>query len=312
MFTSTTWGWEILRATAGAQQGKLFMLRTKQFLFAALTISTVLGGCGLFVPEKSIFSDDSHKPGIASPQGVFENMIIAHVQCEIQKGLMQALEIVPDRTHDLDWLRTMVIAVTLKIVVDEQGTLSPSVMQAIPLSLASISAGLSGNAHATRTETISFVVSAQELEDAARTTMAIQHWTSMSCAEYQNTILIESDLKIDQFIYDKVIIATTSEVPRKPGNALPYTTFSDQITFVTTLSANATPTWIFKRVLVDPSGNLLNASRSRTHDVQITISPGTPATPRSAAQLSQEGRDVQNAARIGSATASSIQSLTPR
>jgi hypothetical protein len=282
-------------------------------LLAALMLSTALGGCGLFVPEKNIFSDDTHKPGEPSSEAAFENMIIAHVQCEIQRGLIEALKIRPnpENIHDLDWLRNLVIAVQLKIQVDEQGTVAPSTLVTVPLSVATIAAGASGNAHASRTETISFNVSAQELEVEAKQVMARNHWTSMSCADRQKAILIESDLKIDQFIYDKAYIATSGEVPRKPGNALPYTVFSEQITFVTTFMASATPTWIFKRVIVDPSGPLLSANRIRTHDVQITISKGTAATPTSAAQLSREGQDVQTAARIGSATAGAIQSLTP-
>jgi hypothetical protein len=278
------------------------MSNTKRVLLAALVLSPTLGGCGLFVPEKDIFSYDTHRPGVASPQAAFENMIVAHVQCEIQKGLIDALNIpLKPKSHRLDWLRALVIAVQLKITVDEQSTLMPSVAVAVPLSLASITAGLTGTAHATRVETISFNVSAQDLEADAKKIMASTNTTSISCAEYQKTILIESDLKIDQFIYDKAFIATTHEVPADPKNALPYTVFSDEITFVTTFGASATPTWTFKRVTVDPASPLLNATRSRTPDVLITISPGTPATPTSAARLSQEGQQVQFAARIGSA-----------
>jgi hypothetical protein len=289
------------------------MSNTKRVLFAALMLSTALGGCGLFVPEKNIFSDDTHQPGGTSSQAAFENMIVRHVQCEIQKGLIEALgiKLKPQQMHRLDWLSALVIAVQLKITVDEMSTLAPGVNVAVPLSLASIAAGLSGAAHATRVETISFNVTSGDLIRDARKEMAAENAQSVSCDTYQGSILIESNLKINQFIYDKAVIATTSEVPYDPKNAVPYTVFSDEITFVTTFGANGTPTWTFTRVTVDPTSPLLSATRSRTHDVSITISPGKAATPTSAAQLSPDGQAVQNAARIGSATASAIQSQTP-
>jgi hypothetical protein len=273
------------------------MSNTKRVLLAALMLSlNPLGGCGLFVPEKNVFYNDAHKPGDVSSQAVFENLVAAHIACEITRGLMEAKQI-QTSNNGLAWIDGLVASVQLAITVDENTTLNPSVTAQIPLSLAAITASLTGSAKATRVETISFTVSAASLLSRPRE----------NCNYYQGGILIESDLKINQFIYDKAYMATTGELTDKTPSANPYSTFTDKITFVASYGGSATPTWKFAKVLIDPAGNLISATRNRTHDVLITLSQGTKETPTSPAKLSPEGQVVHSANVYGSATAAAIQ-----
>jgi hypothetical protein len=171
----------------------------------------------------------------------------------------------------------------------------------------SVGLGVSGAAHSTRLETIAFTLAFREpLAEAKKDVAAGEQ----SCAPYQNGVRLQSDLKIRQFIYDKAFIATTGEATTKNIKASPYSTFSEDITFVASYGGSATPVWKFARISVNADTPLANASRSKTDDLIITLSPVTPATPTSAARLSQQGQNVHNAQITGSFTASAIQSST--
>jgi hypothetical protein len=237
------------------------------------------------------------RAGTPSPSGLYENRIVGHIRCELREGVRRAL-VFPE----VKWLRGWGATVTLKISVDESGGLSPGVSILEPLKNAqsfTLGLGVSGSAHTTRVETISFTLAFDELLKESPTL----------CEGLQNGILIDSDLKIAQFIYDKAVVAAVGEATNKPVTTPPYETFTEQLTFVTSFGGSATPTWKFTRVTVDPNSPLLNATRGKTNDVLITLAAvAKKAGGGAPAQLTQVGRDHHTAGLIGTATASQIQS----
>jgi hypothetical protein len=275
------------------------MPNMKRMLPFALILPAFLGGCGLFVPEKDLFSNDNVPAGKPSPQGLFENMVVGHIRCELRNGVIKAL-IFPE----VQWLRTWGATVTLKLTWDELSGLNPGVSLLTPFKNSqsfTLGLGTSGTAHATRIETIAFTYSFEELLAEGAT----------PCDRLQNGVMIQSDLKISQFIYDKAVIAATGEATSKNPTKPPYSTLQEDITFVASYGGSITPTWKFTRITVNPNSTLFNATRSQTDDVLITLGPvAMPATDKSQAQLSQQTQILHNAALIGSATASSIQSQT--
>ncbi|MGP0094866.1 MAG: hypothetical protein ACLPKB_33670 [Xanthobacteraceae bacterium] len=296
----------------------------------ALIVMTTLGGCGLFVPEKDLFAGENHDPGLPSAQGVLENTIVGHIHCELRDGLMEVLAI---RTTNgsLDWLNKWGAQVTLKIQVEEQSAVNPGVSLLTPLENSvkafpvggsvvsgqnvSIGLGLSGTAHATRVETISFTLTFKDLKLEAQTDAAKG---IRSCDIYKNGVMLQSDLKIRQFLYDKAFIATTGEATsvnlpglKKTKVVSPYTTFTEDITFVASYGGSVTPMWKFATIAIDPSSNMASATRTHTNDVLITLGPvAKPADPalKTAAQLSDEAKSVHDAQLIGTFTGSSNQS----
>jgi hypothetical protein len=271
--------------------------------------------------KKYLFSDTTVDPPNASAGGKFEQAIIAHVKCEIRQSIWNALVFPEVRA----WLSNWGATVTLKITVDELGGFNPGVSFLKPLENSvksfpvggnivspqnvSIGLGLSGSAHATRVETITFTYSVDELRSEAAKEFARKK--VVSCAELENGIQIDSDLKIAQFLYDKAVVARIGEDTSKSVMAPPFSTLSDDITFVASYGGSVTPTWHFAKIAVGTSPTLLNATRTGTNQVTITFGPlAAKATSKGMAQLSQQAQTVHSSHLFGSATATAINSQT--
>jgi len=198
--------------------------------------------------------------------------------------------------------------------VQEQSSLNPGISILDPLenvishfpvggnivSAQSISTGLglSGSASASRVETIAYTYSFPDL--------VAEGWHD--CAYFQKGVLIQSDLKIAQFIYDKAVAAGAGNPSTEYPGYPPYTTFQDEITFVASYGGSVTPTWKFAKVAVNPTSTLFSATRTKTNDLIITIGQVIPATDTSPAQLTAAAASLHYAAVIGSATAQSVNS----
>jgi hypothetical protein len=288
---------------------------TRKFsLFLLSTISlTVLGGCGLFVPEKNPFVDDNVPAGKPSPDGLYENAVVGHIRCQIRNGVIKAMAF-----PEVHWLASWGATVTLKITVQEQNALNPGISYTNPLENSikffrvggnvttgqsfSFGAGGSGGVSATRLETIAFNYSFAEL---------LSEGPPRVCNQTQG-FQIDSDLKIDQFIYDKAVIAATGEATSVDIRLPPYTTFQDDVTFVASLGGNITPTWKFATVSAIPSGTLLSGSRMSTNEVIITLGKvAKQPTKGSPAQLSSDAQAVHNTTLTGSAAGGANNSQAP-
>jgi len=303
------------------------------------------------VPEKNALAPDTLDQYKLSSGGKYEDRIVSHIFCEIAVGLKMAYEQVraPDQMQ-LRWLHDWGTAVTLAITVEDQSGVNPGLSLMTPLqnrvftfptggnvtSSQSFSLGIGGSATAaaTRSETIQFTYTNAGLLKAADSFISEQP-DGYACKARQDGLMIESDLKIWEFIYDKAIIAATGnaaaavpatrlesqEVKDKDGKPvlddkgkpktklvpvqIPgvltkhlswplYNTFTENITFTTTLGGNVTPTWKLARVSANTSGNLLSATRTNTNQLTITMGPiQTQASATSAVQLGS-GAQIQH------------------
>jgi len=276
-------------------------------------VAVTLGGCGLFTPEMQAFWETKDQ------EQRFENIIVNNVKCEIRNGVYDAIrwfQTNPNSQYpgnDIRWLEQQGATVSFKLVVDEKSALNPGISYAdtkpLPFSLG---VGTANSADATRTETVAFTYSFHDLLHER----GVERLLGKPC-EDENGVLIQSDLKIRDFIVNKVFLAKVpgsvviEDVPgraRKVSN--PFSTFSYEVTFVVAFGVNGTPTWTFKRITVNPSSPLFSTSQQRTQDVTITIGKTTPATANGPATPSQEAIAVHNAALIGQAVATAIQSQT--
>jgi hypothetical protein len=289
-----------------------FMSANKMFVACAL--AAALGGCGLYVPEKNLVQEEvpEKEKGLISPEGRYENNLIALIKCETGQGLLKAYQAFP-----LPWLKSWGTAVTLTITALEQSSASPGVSSinplGIPSSMQSFTAvfGATGSANATRTETIQFTYPNTQLMDFAR-----QNITPGTSDCHQSAHLngpgIEGDLKIGDFIYDKTVVAAFGNATTREPTLPLYNTFTEEITFVAAFGGNFTPTWKMIRWSADTSANLLSATRTKTNDLIITMGPiQTPIQRNVPVQLSSAAQSQHNARVQGSATATSSQSQTP-
>jgi hypothetical protein len=291
-----------------------------------LSLLASLMGCGLYVPAKTFQSEtpDANYPH-TTPEGDYENKIVGHLVCEVANGI-----VVATTNYRLPWLKSKKwgTAITLTITAEDQSSVNPGLSFITPFrnrvftfpsggpvtSSQSFTMGVGGSvsANATRTETIQFTILNSQLFDQAK-------YHPSNCAGLEGGAMIDGDLKIREFIYDKAVIAFWNNANPAPiGKAdnvadIPtwplYNTFTDTINFVSTLSGNVTPSWKLAR-FSDNTGaaNLVNAQRTYTNQVIITIGPiGTPPSETAAAALSQSAQNQHNAQVQGGATATAIQ-----
>jgi hypothetical protein len=322
-----------------------------------------LCGCsfGILTPEIEDF------PITQDQEHLLENTLVNNIKCEITLGYLNAVQkIGPGPLHnDISWFNDWGATATLKLTVDEKGSLSPGLSVTKPFENVittfptggnvtspqsfSFGLGVSGSADATRVETISFTYSFKDLWKE------YQAHPFSSCNEHEKGTMIQSDLKIRQFIYNKLFIASVpgsiepnapiaapgggskggadksgeseegkvrvasidevavaSRPKPKPKKAAAkpnpwFSTFSYQITFVATYSANGTPTWKFAQVSANPTAPLFMASRQKTNDLTLTFGQITQVGGQNML-ASLDAANVHAAALVGQAVATAIQS----
>ena len=167
--------------------------------------------------------------------------------------------------------------------------------------------GVSASMHSTRAETIQFAYANSILLKSAHKEFDPTP-SAQACNDAMNGVLIESDLKIADFIYDKAVIASAGNDASVNPTWAPFGTFQDQITFTTAFSGGVTPTWKFARASVNPSSPLVGATRNEVNTLIITLGPldlSTPPSPTSPLQLRGGAAAQHQAAQIGVATSGS-------
>jgi hypothetical protein len=128
-------------------------------------------------------------------------------------------------------------------------------------------------------------------------------WTAASSSPF----ILEGDLGIKDWLVGAMQVNDVLPSVGAPsgggggggGNSTPDTV-SYEIKFVIVSSGNITPTWKLVKVSANTAGTFFNTGRTRTHDLIITIGPGSGAQGAAAQQThfaSQIGNAVANATR---------------
>ena len=289
-----------------------------------LFVPAFLSGCGLYVPNKHLFRSDqryidpTNQEMFQNTEGRSEANIIGNLRCEIENGIYVAAAIQHDGKNNTAYLRdSWGTQVTLKLIWDEQSSLSPGLSFIHPLSNSqsrTIGFGGSASAHATRIETVTFLYENKALWDAEakwlRDGVANPKQSMSDCTRRETGTMIDSNLKISEFIVDKATVASTGIASTDEPENAPFSVFQEQLTFVGAYSANFTPTWKLTRLGANTTGNLVAGTRTVTGDVIITLGPLLETSDRKGYQhkLGDLPAALHNAAVIGGATASSISS----
>lgn len=241
--------------------------------FFLVLIIPALAACGLYTPDKDPFTSDARIPpeNVETRQGNYESGIVDHVMCEISQGVIEAQGLLKSPLFENKWGAT----VTLSITVEDQTGLSPGVSLINPLRNVlfpfptggtvtspqsfSLSIGGTASVNALRTETIQWTATNKDL-------------IAYPCNAKWSGVLIDGDLKVGEFIYDKAFVI-------KQGNSVSgvqFNTWTEEITFVSSYGGAATPTWKLARVSANASSNLVVAQRTNTNDLIITLGPLDP------------------------------------
>ncbi|MEK9278599.1 MULTISPECIES: hypothetical protein [unclassified Bradyrhizobium] len=271
-----------------------------------LCLLPVLSDCGLYVPQKDpLVQNDIDPRNGMSRQGKIESNIIANIRCEITRGLYRAVN-----TGNVPWLAGWGTSISLNLTWEETSNVNPGILYTTPIGgsdVFSAGGGVSGSAHSTRNEAITFTLENRELlREAMLTSHASQ---GLDCSALEDGVTVSSDLKIDEFIYDKASIAGGHEARTRPILYPQFSTFQETLTFVVSVGGDVTPSWKFIRLSVNPGGPFLSGSRTKTSQVIVTLGPlAKPAGPAGAAQLALQAAVQHDAAVAGNATAAAIRS----
>jgi hypothetical protein len=270
-----------------------------------LLIVSALGGCGIGVPE---IQENPFTPGDGQ---LMVQAIVQSVRCE----LIDAVKDVRDKDIEFahkykqkrvtDFLLQWGAQMTLTLTIDEKSTLAPNTVW-MPVSptnaVFTLGAGVSGAADATRTDKLSFYYLISDLLKASYCTRGVQQGN-------ENSLLVQSDLKLEEWLADYLGTLGTKEgeAPVSNGGILKDTVLSHDIKFDITTTGNITPTWKLTRASVNSGGTLFSTSRDRTHDLIITMGPGDKTGLSTAA-----GQNVDASQQFGNAVSSNLKNiLTP-
>jgi hypothetical protein len=238
-----------------------------------------LGGCGLYTPDIVELDNQPHATAFLI------NRIVDHVKCELRQAIQHAhnydieqAALQSDKMRRIAWLDGSIAKVTIKLVVEEKGTLNPGVSfkHLFPSEVTtfanktsvttpqSFSLGLGGlfSAGATRTENIdyTFVVKNHFLYN--QTGLIAER----ECRGYDG-ILLDGDLKIKDWVDG---VTFPYYLPQNV-DPTPPDVISHEVAFVVVASGNITPTWTLVNVSANTAGSLAAAGRTKTGDVIISL-----------------------------------------
>jgi hypothetical protein len=272
---------------------------------SAIALAALVSGCGLYVPQKDpLHANDIDPRNNMSRQGKIESNIIANIRCEVTRGVYNAVA-----TGNVPWLAGWGAQISLNLTWDEQSSINPGLTYTTPIGIGpdmfSLGGGLAGSAHATRNEAITFTLENKTLLREAMLTSRTR--SGLDCSALQEGATVQSDLKIDEFIYDKATIAGGHEARTSAIDYPQFSTFQETLTFVVSFGGNVTPSWKLIRLSINPGGQFLNGTRTNISTIIITLGPiAKPASPAGPAELALQAAVQHNAAFQGGSTASAI------
>jgi hypothetical protein len=276
-------------------------------LLLAASAGTV-SGCGTYLPD-IVTSNEPHATAFLI------NKILNHAKCELRDAVITAhnkdLENA-GRYHNrrLKWLDGATAKITIKLIAEEKGTLSPGVIfkQLLPsvvtnfsnktsvTTAQSSSVGLGGllQADATRTENIdyTYVIKTDFLGNQTEGPVEPR-----PCIE-PGGIFLEADLKIQDWLDGATLpFLISAAVPSEADNTAPDV-LSHEANFVAMANGNVTPSWTLVNVAANTTGTLAAAGRLTTGDLIVSL--GQPAKVQQAHDITKLNSGVSAAFKSGS------------
>ena len=293
---------------------------------AIFSMALVSSGCGLSVPSKNLTTEDQPDPvNGSSQQAYYETQIIGHIGCEMAMAVFQA-----DARWKLPWLREWGTAVTLIITAQDQSGLNAGASLISPLQnftktfpagglvtipqTFTLGLGATGSLNATRSETIQVTwANADLLEYGKSLVNAISRTGKTPCVDAQKGAMIDGDLRLREFVFDKAQLAWAGDGnPALVGGLQTkywplYNTMTEEIIFLSAFGGSVTPSWKLARLSTSPTASFAVAQRTYTNDLIVTMGTiAQRASAQHAAQLGPAAQNQHNARVNASAIATSI------
>jgi hypothetical protein len=299
-------------------------LGTTRWLCAA-GLSFLIAGCGLQTP-------DLQSP-LSKPADLHMTIdhIVNEVKCELTHGILRAiarddLDSEQNKTPPtLGWLKDWSALATLTLTAEEMSSFNPSLTYTDILSndirkfpngnittsrTFSLGTGASVSADGTRTGKVNFFYVFKDFL-ANPNAPAIDLTTS---CEHQSTVLLESHLKLDDWIEQALYPPITKANLTPVGYNQPTSLISHEVTFLIKASGSITPSWKLVPVAFN-TGVLpfIQANRNQTNDLLITLgqTAAADAGKKAPAAPSNEVLFSHLASEIGTAVATATRGPAP-
>lgn len=266
-----------------------------------LLITTVLlSGCGLQVPNIAEPWD--------GPDGTMqlEFEIKKRVYCELKDAVIEVNK-TPFFSQNSDTGRTTQkqflpddwgAQVSLRLQVDEAGTLSPGLTLISPLKMNDVSSVALGgilSSTATKVDKYDPFYTIKSLNEPFKSvSVCMPGKDPVARNDIVPTLssqLISNDLGIKRWLADAMFTNSLlpSTDPAKSSNNPTPDTVTLEVTFVATSSGTVTPTFKLVKVAANPNNTFFSLGRTRTHGLIITIGPqkGQTSQTHFASQIGQ-------------------------
>jgi hypothetical protein len=226
-----------------------------------------LSGCGLRVPEIQEIGDRVEGQR-------FVQALLTNITCELRAALNDLRLAFPQGTFIDGWG----VQTTLTLTYDEKGALAPGVLWTPPSpadAVFSLGAGLTFSADALRMNKINAYYLVSDIQQAR----------CSEAARPNGAFLLQSDLKLSEWLFDAVSASMTNTVNfRTTTLAVKENVLQHEVKFTVDTNGTLQPSWKLTRVTVNPSGNLFSTGRTRTNDLLITLGPAAKAVVAEAAK----------------------------
>jgi hypothetical protein len=265
---------------------------------SVVAIALAESGCGLSIPQIPEVWDLAADTDATQHM---EKQIKQAIYCEVRDGAIAArakYKISNDyQGHDVSTASDQPVPdswgvqLTLTFTVDESSKLNPGASliwpYKKPLTSDTFTAGVGGqlSSDATRTDKYDSFYTLSDLTHVYSTSDVCHDPPKgiLGPHSHSSPFVILSDLGIKEWLPEASIVSAYLRSSRqKPngegpplGGSFASDSFSYDVKFVIVSDANATPTWKLVRVATPSSPALIDTSRTRTHELLITIGPGT-------------------------------------
>lgn len=234
----------------------------------------ITGGCGLSVPEIEDF------PGGPADGQALVQAIVTSVHCEvadavkwvIDQDLKDAKQF--HQKPSATWMYNWGAQIALTLTIEEKSVINPLAVWT-PATPANAVFTLGGSAllsaDATRTDKVNFYYTVADLYKRAPCTTGKLPKNSTA-----TSLLIQSDLKLTQWLQDQVQTVATGEIhqPTSASGVFKQNVLSHEVKFEVISTGGLTPAWKLTRANFNQTGTFLQGTRDRTHDLIITFGPG--------------------------------------
>ncbi|MBZ9843358.1 hypothetical protein [Mesorhizobium sp. CA5] len=235
-----------------------------------------LAGCGTTVPSIQDY------PAKRTDLPLFIQTISESVRCQIQQAVAGIVNDDKENAAQnggraIPWFDNWGVKYSLRFQVVETGTINPSLIYkpaAFGNTLFTLGAGGSVASTATREVKENFYFSVKDL---------VAHRACQPVRKPEDRLksgLISDDLGLRAWLAS-YILATASGAGRAPADKntpIEKEALTDRVNFKVVASGNLNPGWTLKVLNIDSKGDLLSASRDRSHELLITYGPIDPGT----------------------------------